>query len=401
MQVAHLTSTFPVISQTFILNQLSGLIERGHEVTIFAEDRPDTAVEHELLQEYDLFERAVYSGQPSTYLEGASLLLDAIPDLLRSGYGPHRVAAQFRHGKDTPKRLARLRDVLRHASKQELIHAHFGTTGNTALPAQQLTELPLVVSFYGYDVSRTPRSNPAVYDELFERVAAMTCLSKDMKDDLIELGGQAEKIHKVPLCVDPSKFEYRERTLASDEPIQLLTVARHVEKKGLRYAIEAVAQLDLERPVTYAIAGDGPRRDQLEVRIDELDAGDRIETLGWQTQEEISRLMANAHIFVLPSVTAANGNKEGTPTVLLEAQSAGLPVISTRHAGIPEIVSDGEAGYLVPERNVPALVDALERLLSQPERWSEMGKAGRGYTETHHSIESVTDELVSVYRRVV
>jgi colanic acid/amylovoran biosynthesis glycosyltransferase len=132
-----------------------------------------------------------------------------------------------------------------------------------------------------------------------------------------------------------------------------------------------------------------------------LDAGDRIEILGWQSQEEVSQLMTDTHVFLLPSVTAEDGNKEGTPTVLLEAQSAGLPVVSTTHAGIPEIVSDGEAGYLVPERDVLSLVDALERLLGQPEQWSEMGRAGREYIETHHSIESVTDELVAVYQRVV
>jgi colanic acid/amylovoran biosynthesis glycosyltransferase len=153
--------------------------------------------------------------------------------------------------------------------------------------------------------------------------------------------------------------------------------------------------------VTYSIAGDGPRRERLENRIAELGAGDRIEILGWQTQEEISELMADAHVFLLPSVTAENGDKEGTPTVLLEAQAAGLLVVSTTHAGIPEIVSDGEEGLLVPERDVTALVDALETLLGQPERWPEMGQAGREYVEAHHSVDSVTERLLTVYRDIV
>jgi colanic acid/amylovoran biosynthesis glycosyltransferase len=186
----------------------------------------------------------------------------------------------------------------------------------------------------------------------------------------------------------------------NNEPIRILTVARHVEKKGLEYAIKAVAQLDIDRPIRYHIAGDGPRREQLENLISELDATDRIEILGWQTQQEVAQLMADAHVFVLPSVTAANGDKEGTPTALLEAQATGLPVVSTTHAGIPEIVSDGDSGVLVPERDVSALADALENVTSHPERWAEMGQLGREYVESNHSIEAVTGELVSLYERV-
>lgn len=316
------------------------------------------------------------------------------------GYSPYNLFYQFRHGREALYRLENARDMYLRAGEASVLHAHFGTDGKSCLPAQQLSQVPLIVSFYGYDVSEVPKSNPSVYEELFERAAVVTCLSEDMKEDIVDIGGPAEKIRKVPLCIETDVFEYKERELASDEPIQILTVARHVEKKGLKYAIEAVAQLDVERPVTYFVAGDGPRRESLENQVAELDASDRIEMLGWQTQNEVAQLMADVHVFLLPSVTGTNGDKEGTPTVLLEAQAAGLPVVSTTHAGIPEIVNDGNAGLLVPERDVTALVNALEEMLSHPEQWEDMGRAGREYVETHHSIESVTEELVAVYESV-
>jgi colanic acid/amylovoran biosynthesis glycosyltransferase len=401
MKIAHLQSTFPVISETFILNQISGLLQDGHDITIFAESHPEEPVEHELITKYDIYEKVVYSGQPDTYLEGAQLLVDTVSDLLSLGYSPYKIATQFRHGKAAPRRLGKIREMLRHGGNEDLLHAHFGPVGNTSLPLQQMSELPLIVSFYGYDVSSIPRSNPNIYEDLFDRTDAITCLSEDMKKDLIDLGGPEEKIQKLPLCIDPTKFEYKERKLEPQQPIQILTVARLVEKKGLKYAIEAVAQLDLKYPITYSIAGDGPQRKQLEAQVAELNAEDRINILGWQTQEEIVQLMNESHVFLLPSVTAADGNKEGTPTALLEAQSAGLPIVSTTHAGIPEIVGDRKAGYLAPERDVPALVDALEELLSQPKQWSDMGQAGREYVESNHSVKSVTDQLVSLYEQTI
>jgi colanic acid/amylovoran biosynthesis glycosyltransferase len=179
--------------------------------------------------------------------------------------------------------------------------------------------------------------------------------------------------------------------------VQILSVARFTEKKGLQYAIEAISKLDMDRELQYVVAGDGDRREMLEEQIAELNVEGQVELLGWQSQEEVSQLMSETHLFLLPSVTASDGNKEGTPTVLLEAQATGLPVVSTTHAGIPEIVADGDAGLLVPERDADALADALSELIQSPDRWPEMGRAGREYVATTHSIPAVIERLIEVY----
>jgi colanic acid/amylovoran biosynthesis glycosyltransferase len=253
-----------------------------------------------------------------------------------------------------------------------------------------------VVSFYGWDTG----SGTKIKNELFETAKVVTCLSEDMRDDLVNMGCPRDKTRKVPLCIDTRNFRYKERDPEPEETVRILTVARFAEKKGLKYAVRAIADLDTEREIRYSIAGDGERRDQIEELIEEVGAEDRIDLLGWQSQERISELMNESHLFLLPSVTTESGGKEGTPTVLLEAQYSGLPVVSTYHAGIPEIVKDGKSGILVPERDVESLTEALNNLIEIPNQWGEMGRSGRKYVEENHSIESVTDDLLDIYRGV-
>jgi colanic acid/amylovoran biosynthesis glycosyltransferase len=397
VNITHLVSTFPKISETFILNQLAGLLDEGHEIQVIARKQPDVAPDHEIIEEYALDERVSYVNPPSTYPEGLRLLGSAAPELLRRGFGVRSLLATFNYGKQTPVQLENRRKLYRHADGTDVFHAHFGTVGNDFLAAQRLFKQSLIVSFYGFDISRIPRSNPAAYDDLFREAEAITCLSEDMRDDLTDIDCPSEKIHEVPLSIDTDRFQYTERTIDSEESVQILSVARFTEKKGLQYAIEAISKLDTDRELQYVVAGDGDRREMLEEQIAELNVEGQVELLGWQSQEEVSQLMSESHLFLLPSVTASDGNKEGTPTVLLEAQATGLPVVSTTHAGIPEIVADGDAGLLVPERDADALADALSELIQTPDRWPEMGRAGREYVATTHSIPAVIERLIEVY----
>jgi colanic acid/amylovoran biosynthesis glycosyltransferase len=276
-------------------------------------------------------------------------------------------------------------------------HAHFGTVGNAFLGLTKSRNEPYIVSFYGRDASQLLRDEPDRYEELFRCADAITVLSEDMRSTLIDAGCPPDKTYIQRLCVDTRRFSYEPRTPKNSKPLQLLTVARFVEKKGIEYALRAIANLSETHDIEYTIAGDGGRRTQIESLIEDLELEETVNLLGWQPQSEIADLMAEAHLFVLPSVTAENGDKEGTPTVLLEAQAMGLPVASTYHAGIPEIVSDGKSGLLVPERDSKALAEALAKLADNPERWAEMGRHGREYIESTHSIEAVSESLVDLY----
>lgn len=403
MNITFLVHSFPKISETFILNQLIGLCNQEETVRIFSEAKPDDTLTHQRLQKYNFQNKTTYTANPENYVDGIQILGQSLPVLFKSEEITFlNLLSEFKTLKSAPRRLANLAAIVHNnTSDTDIYHAHFGTVGNSFLGVAKSFDKPYVVSFYGRDASELLRKNPTRYNSLFKRVDAVTVLSNDMKSSLVDAGCPMSKIFIQPLCIDINQFSYVERSLADEEPIQLLSVARLVEKKGIEYAIRAVAKLVEAYNVTYRIAGDGERREYLESIVNELGVSDSVHFLGWQSQSEVAELMQNSHIFILPSVTAKNGDKEGTPTVLLEAQSRGLPVVSTYHAGIPEIVEDGVSGILVSERNSDALYGALKCLASNPGRWAAMGRAGRENVSQTHSIEAASDRLVNLYNSLI
>jgi colanic acid/amylovoran biosynthesis glycosyltransferase len=162
--------------------------------------------------------------------------------------------------------------------------------------------------------------------------------------------------------------------------------------------LRALESLDDEHEIRYRIAGDGPLRSDLESQVRESGLSDMVEFLGWKNSEGVAQLMAESDIFVQTSTTSSTGDKEGTPTVLLEAQARGLPVISTWHAGIPEIIDNCSSGLLVPERDSKAIKAALDHLLSEPSKRKELGQNGYELVKNQHSFSAVADVLEHMYQ---
>nr|WP_235441026.1 glycosyltransferase [Limnoraphis robusta] len=199
-----------------------------------------------------------------------------------------------------------------------------------------------------------------------------------------------------------SLYQFKARYLQANEPVKIITVARLVEKKGIEYSIRAVAQVLKEYPnLIYRIVGDGGLRESLEQLIRELNVSENVKILGWMTQEEVRQLYTDSHLFILSSVTATDGDKEGQGLVLQEAQAMGLPVLSTIHNGIPDGVLDGKSGFLVPEKDVDALAEKLSFLLKNPEKWLEMGQSGRAFVEENYEINKLNDQLVEIYSKLI
>ena len=273
--------------------------------------------------------------------------------------------------------------ALRGEAPFDVVHCHYGVIGLRYGVAARLWGAPLVVSFYGYDASRYPRERgERVYAPLFAAAQRVTSLSPHMDERLRALGCAPEKIRRVPLPVDGTAEDEaqtaRLAALARDDTVRLLTVARLVEKKGIDVALRAIGAMRDELPaIRYNVIGDGPLRAELEALAASLGIADRVSFAGALSNDLVQQAMREADLFVLPSLTAPTGDEEGTPTVLLEASYARLPVLATRHAGIPEIVTDGESGVLVAEGDPGALAAGLRALLSDRERWPAMGEAGR------------------------
>jgi len=175
-------------------------------------------------------------------------------------------------------------------------------------------------------------------------------------------------------------------------------VGRLVEKKGIGYVLDAVRRLiDSGIAVEYELAGEGPLRERLEAEGHRLGIGQRVRFLGWQSQQQVREALDRADLLVAASVTADNADEEGIPNVLKEAMAIGVPVLSTRHGGIPELVEDGVSGILVPERDAEALARELAGLAARPERRAELAGAGRVRVERDYDIERLNDRLVTLF----
>lgn len=283
-----------------------------------------------------------------------------------------------------------------------LLHAHFGQEGVRMLPVKADTGLPLVTTFYGYDMSLLPRRFPWLwkghYRRLFSEGDLFLVEGSHMRQKLIELGCPDTKVRIQHIGVDTSKYVFAPRSLA-DRRVVVLFCASFREKKGLIYALEAVRQVVRDYPdLELRIIGGGPLEKHLKTFVLRHGLEPYVTWLGYQPHAVFIEELQHAHIFIQPSVTSRDGDSEGgAPTTLLEAQASGVPVLATYHADIPEVVLDGHSGYLSPERNVDALAHRLRDLISQAGNWAEMGRAGRRHIEQNYDAFKETTRLERLY----
>ena len=294
------------------------------------------------------------------------------------------------------KRLIRKENV-------RIVHAQYGSDGVYSIPFKERFGLPLVTSFRGYDASKAPLENPGIYDKLFDVGDIFLVRSNSMKEDLIKLGCPKKKIRVHHSSIDLNKFRYVEREPPeSKSPVKLLYVGRLVEKKGILNAIKAFHLVLRDRPNTLlSVVGDGPLRDEAHHLAESLGVADNITFKGFLAPDAIPREMVENHIFMLPCKTSKDGDKEGIPNSIKEAQASGMPVVSTLHSGVPEAVLNGKTGYLVEEGDTTALYERLIHLIDHPELWPEFGKAGRKHMENEFNIKNQTEKLESLYASIL
>ncbi len=409
MKIAFVVYWFPLLSETFILNQIVGLLDRGHEIDIYA-DYPEIKNNklHSEIESYQLLQRTYYRPRwrsPRIYaiLKGLALFgmnLPKAPQILL------RSLNVFKYGQEA-RSMRLLYWTIPCLGKQpyDIIHCHFGIPGKNTAILREIGAIKgkLITSFHGADVHSYPGIFGAnLYDPLFERGDLYTANTTYTKESVMKLGCPPDKIEILPVGLNPALYPFSERILQENQPIKIITVGRLVEKKGIGYSIRAVAKVIQDHPnIIYRIVGDGELREPLKQLILELGVSDKIQLLGWMTQEEVRQLYADSHLFILASVTASNGDREGQGLVLQEAQAMGLPVLSTLHNGIPDGVLEGKSGFLVPEKDVEALAERLTYLVKNPEKWSEMGRIGREFVEQNYDINVLNNQLVKIYENLL
>jgi len=408
MRIAFLVVSFPNLTETFILNQITGLLDRGHEIDIYALRKGKRDKLHPEVKDYHLLKRTCYLSNykipPNKFVRVVKAAAFTLKGFAKDPKVILKALNFFKYGKRAFS-LELLYKNLPFLGKgsYDIIHCHFGPIGKRGVELKELgiIEGKVITTFHGSDMSLYIKEyGNNVYNYLFSKCDLFLPVNERWKRKLIELGCDERRIMVHRMGINPDDFCFFPRK--KNKTVKLLTVGRLVEKKGIEYGIRAVVQILKKNPhVLYNIAGDGPLRANLEKTVKEQEACNNISFLGWQKHTNINKLMQEADIMITPSVTSSNGDEEGIPVVLMEALASGLPVIASKHSGIPELVQDKKSGFLVPERDVDALAEKLEYLIDHPKLWQKMGRAGREYVEEHYDINKLNDRLEQIYEELI
>jgi colanic acid/amylovoran/stewartan biosynthesis glycosyltransferase WcaL/AmsK/CpsK len=405
MKIAFIVRTFPALSETFILNQITGLIDLGHSVDIYAGRTSGEDIVHERVREYHLIDRTHYIRIPQNRW---ARIIKGICHIITNFHKKPKIILNslnfVKHGKKALSLYLLL--IAAHFTKRyDIVHCHFGPNGNIGVLLKDVGAITgkVITTFHGADISSyIKKRGDHVYEKLFRTGDLFLPISNHWKEKLIKLGSPLETTIVHRMGIDVRRFNFARNKVLINGKVSILTVARLVEKKGVEYGIRALAKLIKRFPnVEYNIAGDGPLYKNLNIMIDNLNLKNNINLLGWKNQDEISDLMECSNILLAPSVTGKDGDQEGIPVVLMEAMARGLPVISTFHSGIPELVLHGETGLLAQERDIEALVQNLESLIVHSELREHLRQRARKYVENHYDINKLNVRLIEIYEQIL
>jgi colanic acid/amylovoran biosynthesis glycosyltransferase len=382
LRIAFLVGQFPWLSATFILNQITGLIERGHEVTIFAEHgqgselglrayRIEDLPQHPIQR---LFRMSSVWAWDRAHLRALNVLRYGLQSAsLRLLWG-----VQLFHGR---------RDF-------DIIQCHFGALGLKAVLLRRAGALrgAIVTAMHGEDILCYPRRfRGNIYQPLFADGDLFLPISDRWNPKLIEMGCPPAKIRRHRMGVDLDRFSRAGERQQQEGPIRILTVARLVESKGIEDAIRAVAGSPI--PIEFVVVGDGPLRTRLQKAAEGLP----VYFQGACRPQEVASIMKGADLFLLPCAATPDGDREGMPVAIMEAMASSLPVVSTTNSAIPELVADGVSGILVAEHDIDGLSHAITRLAEDTELRRRMGDAGRKIVEADYDIRLLNQQLEQHY----
>ncbi|UJD90787.1 glycosyltransferase [Rahnella aquatilis] len=373
MKVAFFVYKFPVASETFIINQIEYFIKKGIDVEVVSVFPGDFNIKHKSLTQYRILDkvRFLLDKEPDSKVQklitramaatGAFTNKKAFESLNFKKYGYYSKTLI----------LSQILSRNNRKIKADINIAHFGTTAALLNQLKRLgfVEGKIAAVFHGNDISQKRILNifHSDYQQLFNDANYIFPVSELWASKIALTPQIKNKTHVIRMGVNVSKFLYKERNTIN-HPMKLLSIARLTEKKGISVAINACLLLKQQNvDFDYTVIGDGPLRKELESQAATLGLGDKIAFLGAQTQETVSEYLNNSDVFLLPSVTAADGDMEGIPVALMEAMAIGIPVISTFHSGIPELIENRVSGFLVNENDASSIAAVVREIIDNPD----------------------------------
>lgn len=405
LRILFVVEHFPAISETFVLNQVTGLLDLGHHVEVYPLGKPVGAVVHQDFEKYRLQDRTWRKPEiPPNKLQRLARALRYLPHCLGRFPGATLHALNcFRYGVSAANLslFYSLLPFLKHRNDFDVVHCHFGDKGVLAQLWRDwgVIKGKLSIVFHAQEIAPlTDEQGRAVYGRLLASNALLLPISNLWRERLLTWGARPELTVVQRMGADCEQIRFAPKPVAAGAMIQLLSVSRLTEMKGTEFAIRAVAQLKPKLPsLRYTVAGDGPERDFLERLAARLGVGDVVTFVGPQSQDRVRRLLGEAHIFLCPSVKDSHGRKEGIPVALMETMAAGVPAVATFHSGIPELITDGVSGLLVKERDVTEMANAIEKLNNNPELYTAIAQEGRSKVEREFNIRTLNERLEQLF----
>lgn len=308
------------------------------------------------------------------------------------------------------RRLSLLAEVAKQ-HEANVLHSHFGHDAWFNMRVAKRTGLGHVVTFYGYDVNYIPTQDPRWYKRyraLFEHVDRVLCEGSHMAKCIVQMGCPEYKVQVHHLGIGIENILFKPRQWQPSEPLRILIAASFREKKGIPYALEALGKLQYQVPFEVTIIGDATSNKETQAEkarilatIAKYQLQSKVRFLGFQPPAILFEEAYKHHIFLSPSVTASSGDTEGgAPVCLIEMAATGMPIVSTTHCDIPEVIINGVTGLLAEERDIDGLVTHLQNLINSSEQWIGMLQAARSHIEREYNAKMQASKLAAIYMDV-
>ena len=295
-------------------------------------------------------------------------------------------------------------DSLLERHGADLMHIYFGHTGVHLLPFIEQWDKPCVVSFHGADVARKPeiKDYPGKLRRLFNAVPLVFARSQSLVDRLVHLGCPPEKLRINRTGIPLNEFPFVDREPRADGKWRVVQACRLIPKKGVATSLRAFAIFKKDNPdAEFFIAGKGPLQQELEMLAGGLGILRDVHFVGFLSQQKLQQLYASSNLFLHPSEISPNQDQEGVPNSVLEAMATGLPVVATRHGGIPEAVDHGRTGLLVAEEDHVGLANAMQLITSSPILLKQMGERAHATVVERFEQNVQIDHLESFYEEAI
>jgi colanic acid/amylovoran biosynthesis glycosyltransferase len=403
MKIAFIVDAFPKLSETFILDQITGLVDLGHQVEIFAGTRINENEVHPEIGQYNLLDRTCFHNEVP---RGRIKRLIQCALLLKKYFFKYplvllRSMNFIKFGKDALSLHLLHKTVLfRSKGKFDIIHGHFGRNGHLGAILKEIgIAKKLVTTYHGYDL-RLVIKEGIVPEILKKSCDLFLSISDYTYENFMKLGLNPQKIKRHPNGINLKRFPFKMHTEfeLAPEPTIILSIARLVNEKGLYYGIQAISKLvnsNSDIKVQYWIIGDGPLASGLKKTAHNLGIENSVRFLGSQSRDQLSQHLQKAHLFFLPS------NEEVFPTVLMEAMATGLPIVATSVGAVSELVINNQHGFLVQPKDTEAMAHKLEYLIRNPKKWSTIAKMARKHIEARFDITNLNKELIHIYTDIL